>query len=145
MHDEWVYRRTAQFHETDQMGIIHHSNYIKWMEEARIFLMDKMGYSYRDMEDRGLYSPVLDVTCRFLKSVRFDDTVRVVVKLKSKTRVRFHLEYKMYNDSADGVLCTEGSSTHCFYRRSGSARPVDLMQTEELLDFFDSFPDTEED
>lgn len=142
MREDWVYRRTAQFHETDQMGIIHHSNYIKWMEEARIYLMDKMGYSYRDMDDKGIYSPVLDVTCRYVKSVQFNDKIRILVSLKSMSRVRFVLQYKMYNDSMDGILCTESTSTHCFYRKDGSPRPLDLKQ--ELGAFFEKFPTEEE-
>ena len=43
----YTYYRKAQYHETDQMGIIHHSNYVKWMEEARIGYMNQMGFSYK--------------------------------------------------------------------------------------------------
>ena len=46
----YIYLRKAQYHETDQMGIIHHSNYVKWMEEARIGYMDQMGFSYKKVE-----------------------------------------------------------------------------------------------
>ena len=49
-----VYRRKAQYHETDQMGIIHHSNYVKWMEEARIDFMKELGFGYGEVEKRGL-------------------------------------------------------------------------------------------
>ena len=52
-----VYRRKAQYHETDQMGIIHHSNYVKWMEEARIDFMKEMGFGYGEVEKRGIVSP----------------------------------------------------------------------------------------
>ena len=48
-----VYRRKAQYHETDQMGIIHHSNYVKWMEEARIDFMKELGFGYGEVELRG--------------------------------------------------------------------------------------------
>lgn len=50
-----VYRRKAQYHETDQMGIIHHSNYVKWMEEARIDFMKELGFGYGEVEKRGLF------------------------------------------------------------------------------------------
>ena len=56
-----VYRRKAQYHKTDQMGIIHHSNYVKWMEEARMDLMDQMGLSYKQMEEMEIISPVLSI------------------------------------------------------------------------------------
>ena len=44
------YEHHAKYYETDQMGIIHHSNYVKWMEEARLDLMDQIGLNYRQME-----------------------------------------------------------------------------------------------
>ena len=46
----FTYRRRAYYHETDQMGLIHHSNYLKWMEEGRIAFLDEMGLSYKEME-----------------------------------------------------------------------------------------------
>ena len=47
----YVYRRKAQYHETDRMGIIHHANYVKWMEEARMNLLDQLGMGYKQMEE----------------------------------------------------------------------------------------------
>ena len=52
------YEHHAKYYETDQMGIIHHSNYVKWMEEARLDLMDQIGLNYRQMEDMEIISPV---------------------------------------------------------------------------------------
>ena len=46
----FVYTRKAHYHETDQMGVVHHSNHVKWMEEARVAFMDELGLSYRDVE-----------------------------------------------------------------------------------------------
>ena len=54
------YEHYTQYYETDQMGCVHHSNYIRWMEEARVFLMEQMGCSYRAMEEAGILSPVLE-------------------------------------------------------------------------------------
>lgn len=116
------YNRTARYHETDQMGIIHHSNYIKWMEEARIEAMNQLGYPYRSFEEMGLISPVLDVHCEYKKSVRFDDQVMIKVSLQDFKRVKFTLRYEMYNRSQDGSLCAKGTTTHCFLHKNG--RPV---------------------
>ena len=55
------YEHNVKYYETDQMGIVHHSNYIRWMEEARMDLMDQMGFSYKQMEDQEIISPVLSV------------------------------------------------------------------------------------
>ena len=58
------YEHHAKYYETDQMGIIHHSNYVKWMEEARMDLMDQMGLSYKQMEEMEIISPVLSIAVR---------------------------------------------------------------------------------
>ena len=64
------YRHQAQYYETDQMGIVHHSNYIRWMEEARIDFMKQAGLSYRKMEALEIIIPVLEVQCVYHSMVR---------------------------------------------------------------------------
>lgn len=56
------YIRRAQYHETDQMHIIHHSNYVKWMEEARTAYLDQMGLGYKEVEALGIISPVVSIS-----------------------------------------------------------------------------------
>ena len=68
----YTYYRKAQYHETDQMGIIHHSNYVKWMEEARIGYMSRMGFSYKKVEELGVISPVVEISVAYRKQVFFD-------------------------------------------------------------------------
>ena len=58
------YLRKVHYHETDKMGITHHTNYIKWMEEARIDFLDQIGWSYARLEREGILSPVIGVECR---------------------------------------------------------------------------------
>ena len=70
------YEHHAQYYETDQMGCVHHSNYIRWMEEARVNLMEQMGCGYKAMEASGIMSPVLEVHCQYRSMVRFDDHVK---------------------------------------------------------------------
>ena len=67
------YEHHAQYYETDQMGCVHHSNYIRWMEEARVNLMEQIGCGYKAMEASGIMSPVLEVHCQYRSMVRFDD------------------------------------------------------------------------
>ena len=110
-----VYRRKAQYHETDQMGIIHHSNYIKWMEEARIDFMKEMGFGYGEVEKRGIVSPVAEVSTAYKKPVRFDDEVEITVSVKKYNGAVLELEYEFYNATRDEI-CTTASSKHCFIR-----------------------------
>ena len=125
------YMRTAKYYETDQMGIIHHSNYIRWMEEARIDVLDQLGYPYRRFEEMGYMSPVLHAECDYKKSVRFGDEVKIIVSLQDFGKVKFTLRYDMYNMTEGGVLSASGTTTHCFLKKDG--RPV--MMNKEMKEF----------
>ena len=95
------------------MAIIHHSNYIRWFEESRIDFMDKMGFSYKRMEDEGVIIPVLEVACQYKSMVRFGDTVVITPRISEYTGTRMTITYEIH-DKATGVLRTTGSSKHCF-------------------------------
>ena len=127
------YTRKAKYYETDQMGIIHHSNYIRWMEEARIDLLDQIGFPYRRFEEMGYISPVLHAECEYKKSIKFDDEVKIIVSLQELGRVKFTLRYDIYNLSEDGVLSAYGTTTHCFLKKDG--RPV--LIDREMKEFSD--------
>ncbi len=113
------YERVAQYYETDQMKIIHHSNYVRWMEEARVFLMDQIGFGYEKMENMGIYSPVLAVTTEFKEMVHFQDRVRIECRIGEYTGLKLTIEYKMTNLNT-GEVCTLGESKHCFLTADGS-------------------------
>ena len=68
------YERETFYYETDQMGIIHHSNYIRWFEESRIEFLKQIGIPYDEMERRGLLIPVLGVSCKYKKAFRYFDS-----------------------------------------------------------------------
>ena len=89
------YEHHAKYYETDQMGIIHHSNYIKWMEEARMDLMDQIGLNYREMEELEIISPVLSVSVNYHSMVHFDDTVLIQCKLLKYNGIKMEVEYVM--------------------------------------------------
>lgn len=118
------YQHNAKYYETDQMGIIHHSNYIRWFEEARIDYMNQIGLTYKKMEEDGIISPVLEINCKYLRMMYFDDIATINVYIKEYTGVRFMIEYEIYNQ--DNILCTTGSSKHCFTDRNG--RPISLKK-----------------
>lgn len=110
------YIRNAKYYETDQMGIIHHSNYIRWMEEARLDVMKQAGISYRELEEMGIIIPVLSVSCQYKSMVHFDDTVEISVKTVKYTGVKFELEYE-FKDAETGKTYTTGASSNCFLDR----------------------------
>ena len=124
------YQHLAKYYETDQMGIIHHSNYIRWFEEARIDYMDQIGLTYKKMEDEGIISPVLEVNCQYLNMMYFDDLATIKVSVTVYTGVRFAFIYEIYNQN--NKLCTTGTSRHCFMTRDG--RPVSLKRAKPEFD-----------
>ena len=72
-----TYKHKIQYYETDKMGVTHHSNYIRWMEEARVDFMEKIGWSYEKMEENGIISPVTSVECKFVASTTFADVISI--------------------------------------------------------------------
>lgn len=124
------YQHLAKYYETDQMGIIHHSNYIRWFEEARIDYMNQIGLTYKKMEDEGIISPVLEVNCQYLNMMYFDDLATIKVSITDYTGVRFAFKYEIYNQN--NKLCTTGTSRHCFMTRDG--RPVSLKRAKPEFD-----------
>lgn len=120
-----VYQRTAFYYETDQMAIIHHANYIRWFEEARIFAMQQSGIDYAQMEKDGVLIPVLGVTCDYKSMVHFGETVDIEVKMEKYDGVRMEIRY-VVRDHDSGEVRTTGSSRHCFITREG--RPLSLKR-----------------
>lgn len=112
------YIHQAQYYETDQMGIIHHSNYIRWMEEARIAYMDVLGFPYKAVEDAGIVSPVLSVQCDYKSMIHFGDKVAIAVKLTYFNGLKYELSYVMKDDKTQEIRAT-GSSKHCYLRKDG--------------------------
>lgn len=110
------YERRAYYHETDQMGLIHHANYIKWLEEARIYFMDSLGFSYKKMEEAHLLSPVLGIEIEYKTSVCFDEVVYIIVKILKYAGVRLELSYEIIRKD-DGKLCAVARSRHCFLKQ----------------------------
>ena len=71
------YEHKVQYYETDGMGIVHHSNYIRWFEEARVDLLEQLGFGYDRIEAEGYSGPVLEVACQYKTMSRFGETVRI--------------------------------------------------------------------
>lgn len=124
------YIHKVKYYETDKMGITHHSNYIRWMEEARVDFLDQIGYGYAKLENDGIISPVVGVECEYKKSTTFDDEVCIRPEIESFNGVKLVIRYTMTNNLT-GDLVLKGKSKHCFLSKEG--RPVSLRK--EFSDF----------
>ena len=110
------YIRKIHYYETDKMGFTHHSNYIRFMEEARIDFFEKLGKGYREVEEDGVYSPVMSVSCEYKRPTDFGDVLEITVEPETLKPMRFTLLYTM---KRDGAVAAVGKTEHCFLNRSG--------------------------
>ena len=125
------YLHKVQYYETDKMGIAHHSNYIRWMEEARVDFLEKIGWGFDRLEAEGIVSPVVGVHGRYKKSCTFADVLEITVKVQKYNGVMMHLAYEMKLAGSGQVLFT-GISEHCFLDQAG--KPLRLKQKWQELD-----------
>lgn len=111
-----LYQHKVQYYETDQMGIVHHSNYIRWMEEARMDFLSSIGWDYQKLEEGGVISPVTAVDCKYKCTTKFAEVINIRVYIREFKGVKLKLGYEMTRD--DTTVC-EGQSEHCFLNREG--------------------------
>jgi acyl-CoA thioester hydrolase len=106
-------RLTVRYAETDQMGIVHHSNYAVWFEAGRTDFLKKAGISYSDIEARGILLPLYEITCRYKSPAKYEDEISVFTSLKQLSRVRIILSYEVVHTES-GRLLAEGETLHAW-------------------------------
>lgn len=117
------YRRKINYYETDKMGFVHHSNYIRYLEEARLDFMHQIGMDYKSLEDKGVIVPVTGVSCEYKRSLYYGDEVEIFVRLTLFNGVRMAFQYEI---CSQGVISALGESSHCFLGESGA--PINLKK-----------------
>ena len=100
------------------MKVVHHSNYIRWFEEARIDIFEQIGLGYKAMEENGIISPVVGVQAKYKTMARFYDTVVINLRFVKYTGIRLYIEYTITDKTTGEVRCT-GESEHCFIDTEG--------------------------
>ena len=125
----------VQYYETDQMQIVHHSNYIKWFEEARTYLMDEMNFGYAQMEEEGIVIPVLSVYSEYKTMARFGDTVEIKATITEFTGVKLIVSYEIRDSETKEVRCL-GETKHAFLDKE-TYRPLSLKRKhKEIYELF---------
>jgi len=105
-------RLRVRYAETDQMGVVYHSNHLIWFEVGRVELMRQMGFSYRDMErEDGRFIAVAEATCRYRAPIFYDEEVIVRTRLKNVRESVIIFTYEL-NRADGGALLAEGETTH---------------------------------
>jgi acyl-CoA thioester hydrolase len=117
-------RLRVRYAETDQMGVVYHSNYLIWMELGRTELCRALGIRYRDLEaSGGVMLAVVDVHCRYLAPARYDDEVVVTTRIASANRRMVEFSYEV---CSEGRALATGETKHVFLSRE--MRPVKLPE-----------------
>jgi acyl-CoA thioester hydrolase len=106
----------VRYSETDQMGIVHHSQFLNWLECARIELLDQIEMPYSQLEATGCSLPVLSVQVQYHRPAKFDDRISTRVILKELPRARMELHYEIRR--LDTVLST-AITRHAFTGTNG--------------------------
>jgi acyl-CoA thioester hydrolase len=105
-------RLRVRYAETDQMGVVYHSNHFVWFEVGRVELLRQLGFSYRDMEnDDNRFIAVAEAKCRYRAPARYDEEIVVRTELLNVRDSVVHFGYELRR-AADGALLAEGETTH---------------------------------
>lgn len=126
-----IYEHKVQYYETDQMAIVHHSNYIRWFEEARTDALEQIGFGYDKMEEIEVYSPVLSVNAEYKSMTRYADVVCIKTWVSKYNGVKMNVNYEI-SDKATGEVRCIGESSHCFLNKTG--HPVSLKRAYPEID-----------
>ena len=110
-----------RYYETDQMGFVHHSNYLRYFELARIEWISTLGFSYQKMEERGYLMPVINANIEFKRPLTFGNSFRVKIQSKEIPKVKFELIYKIILDK--DIIVARGSTILAFLS-SHNLKPV---------------------
>lgn len=131
---DFTFERKINYYETDRMGVVHHSNYIRFLEEARCQMLDKNNMPYSAFEEYGVMIPVLGVNCTYKSHVTFNDIIVIHPFVKEFNGVRLTMGYHVINKNTDHLVLT-GETKHCF--TDLHLKPIRLQN--KIPIFYDNF------
>lgn len=124
----WMYHRRVKYYETDRMGVVHQSNYLRLLEDARMDWIGDHVMNYCAMEQLGIVIPAVSAVGNFKAFLRYDDPFSVAIRLVEYTGVRLRFVYEVRNEDT-GELCYDGETVHCFTLESGREyRPISIKR-----------------
>ena len=121
----FIYERKINYYETDKMGVVHHSNYIRYLEEARCNWLDNIGLPFSILEENGITIPVLGVNCEYKYHVSFNDTIIIKLCIKEYSGVRMTVGYEITDKKTEKKVLI-GETKHCFTNKE--LKPINLKK-----------------
>lgn len=121
----FIFERKINYYETDKMGVVHHSNYIRYMEEARCYWLESIEMPFSLLEENNITIPVLGVSCEYKYHVTFEDTIIIRPFVKEYSGVRMTVGYDV-RDKKTGKTILIGETKHCFTDKN--LKPINLKK-----------------
>lgn len=130
----WKYRRRVKYYETDRMGVVHHSNYLRILEDARMDWLNDNLMNYCEMEHMGIIIPAASASGKFISFLYYDSPFTVEVKLIKFSGITMTFSYNVFNES-NQKLCYCGTSSHFFASENSE------KEYKPMLSFRKKFPE----
>jgi acyl-CoA thioester hydrolase len=117
-------RLRVRYAETDQMGVVYHSNYLIWFEVGRVEFLRQLGFVYKDLErEEDCHIAVVDVRCKYKAPARYDDCILVRTRLRNLRESVIHFDYEILRE-IDGTVLAVGETTHVVVTSEMSKRAL---------------------
>ena len=123
---DYKYIREINYYETDKMGIVHHSNYIRFLEEARCRWMKELGLPMEKLEEMGYTIPTLEVNCKYLYPVTSGDIISIRPYISEYNGVRMTISYEVINTNTNNEVI-KAITKHCFTNKE--LKPVNMKKS----------------
>ena len=131
---EYIFERKINYYETDRMGVVNHSNYIKLIEEERCGWLEYLGIPFSKLEENGITIPVLEVNCAYKHHITFEDTILIRPYIKEYNGVRMTVGYEV-KEKKTGKEVIVAETKHCFTNKE--LRPINLKKQKIFSEKFE--------
>ncbi|ENK1243178.1 acyl-CoA thioesterase [Clostridium botulinum] len=122
---------TVRYVETDQMGVVHHSNYYPWFEIGRTEFTKATGMKYTDIENLGVMMPLTESYCKYIKPAKYEDEIIIETSIEKLTPVKIIFSYKIIKKENNELLA-KGNTAQAFVDKN-NFRVMNLKQCNEEL------------
>lgn len=130
----FAYKRRVTFYETDGMQVVHHANYLRFMEEARVEYFRAGGLELNDLMEEGIVFPIVEVSVKYHKPARYDDVLVVKAYLRRLDRARFDFDYEIINEKTGDLLITGHTVNTYTDRKTGRIVRLPKERLEKLFE-----------
>ena len=122
------YKIRIRYADTDQMGYVYYGRYANFYEIARVELFRSLGFSYKDLEDKGVGMPVIEMNSKFLLPIKYDEEIKIVTYIKKIPNSKITFTYTLFN--SEGLIVNEAKTILTFIdlkRKRPIRIPTELM------------------